>query len=399
MPINLESISLSYTKLNKNIPDRTFWLAAFVLASMGVANFVLLSVTHYQVHTDPNYISFCALSSSINCDTVSQSPYSVVAGLPVSVWGIICNLAFLALLCQCYRPTEGRRNVWSLLFLAAAGLAAGSLYFAFVSNFIVNSFCIFCIIGYGINFGLLFTSWIARRRLNLYPLTSSLSACWEYFKKFRKIPATIGSVFFLTVLLTPALFPKYWQGQDTIRSAGVPRGVTEEGDPWIGAERPTIEIIEYADYQCLQCRKMHFHLRRMIENNPDKLRLVHRQYPLDHTVNPVVTDPFHIGSGALALVAIYASLNGKFWEMNDALYDLAATTDRMDISAAASKVGLDNRHLLSELMQPEITHKLAKDIQHGIKLGIHGTPAYQINGQVFFGTIPSKIFEPLNGNR
>lgn len=43
---------------------------------------------HVFVHTDPSYHSVCAMSDGVNCETVAVSPYSVFAGLPVSVWGI-----------------------------------------------------------------------------------------------------------------------------------------------------------------------------------------------------------------------------------------------------------------------------------------------------------------------
>ena len=41
-----------------------------------IAGFLLsiyLAVSHYRVHTDVGFQSFCALSKAFNCDTVSQS--------------------------------------------------------------------------------------------------------------------------------------------------------------------------------------------------------------------------------------------------------------------------------------------------------------------------------------
>ena len=56
---------------------------------------VYLTYLHYKTYTDFAYSSFCALSKTINCDTVAQSPWSVAAGLPVSVWGIFGYLLLL----------------------------------------------------------------------------------------------------------------------------------------------------------------------------------------------------------------------------------------------------------------------------------------------------------------
>jgi len=63
-----------------------FWTIA-ALAVAGVLDSIYLSISHYRIYTDIAYESFCAISRSINCDTVSQSSYSIFLGIPVPVWG------------------------------------------------------------------------------------------------------------------------------------------------------------------------------------------------------------------------------------------------------------------------------------------------------------------------
>jgi protein-disulfide isomerase len=138
---------------------------------------------------------------------------------------------------------------------------------------------------------------------------------------------------------------------------------------------------------------MHFHLRRLIENNPGKLRLIHRHFPMDHKVNPLVSEPYHVGSGALALLAVYASSMNKFWELNDLLYEIAAANQTVDIRSIASRAGLDRRGLFDEITTPDHVQKLERNIKSGLKLGINGTPAFFVNGQLFHGTIPAETIE------
>nr|CBX30216.1 hypothetical protein N47_D30250 [uncultured Desulfobacterium sp.] len=64
-----------------------FGTIAFLLFA-GLADSIYLSVHHYLVYTDIGYESFCAISKAINCDTVSQSPYSIFLGVPVAIWGV-----------------------------------------------------------------------------------------------------------------------------------------------------------------------------------------------------------------------------------------------------------------------------------------------------------------------
>jgi len=61
----------------------------------GVLDSIYLSISHYRVYTDIAYESFCAISKSINCDTVSHSPYSVFIGVLVPDRGIIKYTLFI----------------------------------------------------------------------------------------------------------------------------------------------------------------------------------------------------------------------------------------------------------------------------------------------------------------
>jgi uncharacterized membrane protein/protein-disulfide isomerase len=390
----MEAYVAKYTDKNpKKISYALYWSSAFLIVLLGIINFSILSLTHYRVHTDPNYVSFCAISNFINCDSVAESPHSMVFGVPISVWGIIGYLYILALLLYCRRSDSPNTGIWSVIFLVAVAFTSCSLYLAYLSLFYIKSFCILCIVAYGTSFWLLFIAWLVRKRLRINSLYVDIKRSLFDYVHSRKFMLAISTSFFILVFLTPLVYPKYWQHNGVRKDIAVHRGVTDDGDPYLGAVRPVLEIIEYGDYQCAQCRRMHFHLRQLVEMYSDKIRLIHRHFPMDHTVNPVVREPFHIGSGALALLAIYAAQHDKFWEMNDALYEVAGAGSSIDISSLSSSVGLDNWQLVSKLREPSLAAKLFKDIQSGLSLGINGTPAYYVNGQLFLGNIPSKIFQ------
>ena len=136
---------------------------------------------------------------------------------------------------------------------------------------------------------------------------------------------------------------------------------------------------------------MHFHLRQLITKHPEKIRLVHRHFPMDHKVNPIVKEAFHVGSGAMALIAIYAVSEGKFWEMNDALFEIAGQKRAFNTRELAEKVGLDVAGLSRVIRDPKIQLKLKRDIIEGLKLGITATPTFVIDGKVFLGQLPPKI--------
>jgi uncharacterized membrane protein/protein-disulfide isomerase len=313
-----------------------FWTVA-MLAVAGLIDSIYLAVSHYRVYTDIAYSSFCAISQSINCDTISQSPYSILFQVPVPVWGIIGYTFFLLFLPLARTKAAGQKRIWSLLFLISLIFSITSIILALISTFEIHSFCILCIVSYGVNFMLLFFTWLIRTR-----------------------------------------FDVYWSFEPASLSAYIPHGITADGHPWVGAENPQLEIVEFTDYQCFQCNKMHFFLRQVMVKHPGKIKLIHRHFPMDHEVNPIVKKPIHWGSGKLAMLTIYAASQNKFWQLSDILFSIARVQPEINISELAQATGLDSEGLSRAMADPKIQSLLKKDIIDGLKLGVTGTPSFVI---------------------
>jgi len=367
-----------------------YWTVAF-LAFFGFSDSIYLSISHYRVYTDIAYESFCAISKSINCDTVSQSPYSIFIGIPVPIWGIIGYSFFLLFLPFARSKDAQKERIWPILLFIALAFSIYSVILAYISTFYIHSYCMMCIVSFGINFLLLYYTWLVRRRFSkigiIKGLMLDIGFLWD--KKKKTIPIFLSTLCVIIFLLIS--FPSYWKFSSPVLSKSIPSGITDDGYPWIGAENPELEITEFTDYQCFQCKKMHFFLRKLVEKNYDKIRLIHRHFPMDHKYNPMVKEPFHVGSGAMALFAEYAQTQGKFWEMNDVLFAIVGSTNVLNIRKLAEKIGLDYRALSYSINNKIIRYKVKHDIAIGMKLGINGTPGYVIDGKVYLGQIPPEI--------
>jgi protein-disulfide isomerase len=114
---------------------------------------------------------------------------------------------------------------------------------------------------------------------------------------------------------------------------------------------------------------------------------------MDHEVNYIVKEPFHIGSGKMALIAIYALSKGKFWEMNDLLFEIGGRQRQIDLNRVAEKTGLETADLILALKAPVIRNKLSRDVWQGMKLRILGTPSFVINGKIYAGNIPADVLQ------
>ena len=367
-----------------------FWTAVFLTAA-GLVVSGYLSVSHYRVYTDAAYESFCAISRSINCDSVSQSPYSIFLGMPVPAWGVIGYTFFLILLGFARNPQAKQIRIWSLLCCLALGFSLYSLALAIISTWWIQSFCILCIVTYGINFLLLYFTWLIRKRFDRDSFARALQEDVRFLADRRRKVAAAVVPFLVLASLTWWFFPVYWYFDPPAIQTDLPHGVTEEGHPYIGSENADLVITEFADYLCFQCNKMHYYLRNLMARYPGKLKLVHRHFPMDPRVNPLLEHDVHEGAGALAVFALYAASQGKFWQMNDHLFATARTAGSIDINVLARTVGLDPAGLRNSLQDPVLRKKLQSDLAAGFQLGVSGTPTFAVNGRLFEGHLPPEI--------
>ena len=383
-----------------NSPDKTrtlpfgaYYYPTVLLAIIGLADSIYLSISHYRVYTDIGYKSFCALTRAINCDTVSQSPYSIFLDLPVPLWGGIGYAFLLVCLLGAGSRDAAKSRLWALIFWISLAFSAYSVVLALISTYLIGSYCIMCIALYAVNLALLFYSWIIRRRFSAPGIIADTREDIRYLRQKAGASVAVAVVFSITIIGAWISLPAYWEFQPPQLSDHIAQGMTPSGHPWIGATRPVLEIVEYADYQCFQCRKMHFFLRQLVADNPDNIRIVHRNYPMDHRFNPIVKEPFHNGSGKMALLANYAAKQGKFWQMNDVLYRMAGSKKNIHVDAVAAELDLDRRALAGALKSRRLRYQLQKDIFSGNKLGISGTPAYVIDGKLYLGQIPAEVLQ------
>ena len=388
----LFSRKMKNSKSINPLPFVYYYVPVVFLTIAGLIDSIYLSVSHFRVYTDIGYKSFCAVSRSFNCDTVSQSPYSIFLDIPVPVWGTIGYLFFLFVLIAAKRTDNPRKHFWGFLFLIALVFSVISLFLAYISIFLIRSYCIMCMVSFAVNFLLLFFTWLICKRFGPQGLFAWAKNDLNYFIA-RKNLVLFMLLAFSGMVTTGFMIPDYWEMDAQHTSVELKKGMTEDGHPWVGAEDPELTITEFTDYRCFQCKKMHYYLRALVRENEDRIRLVHKHFPMDHKFNPLVKKPYHVGSGTLALFSIYAQDQGKFWEANDIFFKLKKSINVINIKTIAEKLDLGPKALAYARYDRSIRYRLQKDIEKGLELGFTGTPSYVINDEIFQGHIPSRILK------
>ncbi len=340
-------------------------IAVLILVFLGLADTTYLAYSHYQNFTNITFSSFCALSKAINCDTVSQSPWSILLGIPLAYWGLFSYSLFLVIFLATLSNSKDSESLWYLLFVLGLTYAMSTVYFGYISAMKIKAYCILCLASYFISFALLFYSWVILHRFCKDSFWTGLKKGAHHLSKSWMLKGGIIALM-LIILSLKTCIPPYWQYTFPSSSTEISNGFTEEGNPWIGSKDPEITIHEYTDYQCFQCSKMHLFLRRLISEHPGKVKLIHHNYPMDHEFNNIlVPQPFHIGSGKMSMIGIYAAGRNKFWEMNDALYTIGREKQPFNTRTLGMVTGFSPGELAAATGNPQIKEMLLRDILEG----------------------------------
>jgi uncharacterized membrane protein/predicted DsbA family dithiol-disulfide isomerase len=382
-------------------PKVSSWLApvVVVLCALGVAVSAELARIHVFVHTDPSYHSVCAMSEGVNCETVALSPHAVFLGLPVAVWGVLGYLVMGALGLSGIGKRFHPAWPWGLLLALASFSVLTSAILAFISATQIASLCLFCLFSYAINAALLGLALVAARQSRV-PTIGRLLLDGKALLRHPRF--AVGST--LTALLIPLglelFLPRYWQAPGWNDLPRLPSGIDEHGHHWIGADRPRLTIVEFSDYECPHCRRAHKEARLLAAKHPREVRLVHRHLPLDHACHPGLHGPFHAHACRFAEAAECAGQQGRFWEMNDALF---STQDKvkaknLDPTELAVRIGLARARFKQCMDGHATASRIADDVQESMARQLRGTPSFIIADQVLPGWVSaSDLARRLHG--
>ena len=130
-----------------------------------------------------------------------------------------------------------------------------------------------------------------------------------------------------------------------------------------------LSVIEYSDFQCPFCAQYASWLGSLREKYGDRVKFVFRNYPLAN----------HQYATIAAKAAYAASLQGKFWEMHDLLFEnqkeWAASDDpRPYLDAYAESLGLDLDKFHADADAQSTTDFITKQAAEGKKGGVSHTP-------------------------
>ena len=134
-------------------------------------------------------------------------------------------------------------------------------------------------------------------------------------------------------------------------------------------------IVEFFDTRCPYCRKMEPTMAELLAHDHG-VRLVYKDLP-------ILGPPSVLGSKAL----LAAQKQGGYEKLRAAIMSAPPQTTKAMIKDAAAKLGLDWPRLEHDMDDPAIAARLDGNVKLARSIGVDGTPALLIGGDLLPGAM------------
>lgn len=366
------------------------------IALIGIVTTIKLAIIYYNANFNPYALSsFCSVNDFIDCDGIAKTTEAQFLGIPLAYWGLFFYaFVFLMLFApklknyKLFKFMEVFKN--PLDYLASLGLFAFlvSMILLCLSLFEIKKLCVLCAFTYILN---LLIGCIATDFKNGGFVHSIKQSIIDFIDavKIKKYLITFIAVMavaagFLTYTRISFVFAPQVKRQLEFRefTQAKHNKYAVEGNI-LGDKDAKITVYVYSDYQCPICPAQNIMMHKLAKEVKN-IQIIHKNLPLDTDCNPYLQAPFHQGSCIDARYAIAAKKQGKFWEMNNILFEKKPQTEDA-ILELVKDMGFDLEKLQEDANSFDTANKIKEEIKSAYSQGINGTPATIINGEVNVG--------------
>jgi protein-disulfide isomerase/uncharacterized membrane protein len=387
-----------------------WWLITNAVAALAGLLLALYSRWHHRLFMEQGVTDFsCNISAAVSCDAIAASSYSELWGIPLAEWGCAYFAALLVVVLLLGVTRAGSKvqlvaySMLVVLGLVVSGILAG------ISIWIIKVFCPVC---WGLYAIIVLIVGLAIKKHRI------LRGAWA----MEKTGKGLGGVFFgfLEILVIFALVlggchltkkqgsttppeapktknetpaPSHEPSLSEVQLAAAKEEIPLATTPYMGSgedfrvgndaeAKVTIQV--FSDFQCPACARVHEQLHALKDEFGDKLRVVFRNYPLDHSCNPAITRPMHQSACKVAALARCAGQKNKFWEFADRVFKQQGELEAK-AETWAQELGLSPEEVAACVASESIKAKIKDDILLGNRLEVDATPTLFLNNRKFFG--------------
>lgn len=395
----------------------TFNLLRLVLLGLAIAN-IVLSALLTKIHLTKGHsrILDFTCGGTFDCSSVLKSHYGYVHILPPQPVPIAAvGLGYYTLLAVWLASVGPLPGSWHQAWLIPAllGIAgvAGSAWFLYVMAFRLHAWCSLCLVTHAINLPLV--AGIVILWFHHADVIGAATSPW----KTPLVALSLGSAAALTEIyyiqarriagMLDVTADKLIHVQiDRFVAAKPARIPLDENDPILcGPPLTTTHVpgprrriavhtaVIFSDFTCSNCAQMHEVICRLSEQLHKRLRIVHKDFPLNRACNPARRDS-HAGDDAHACDAAAAAEAARrmgglaaFQKMSEMLFTQQHLLVKNPYGLFAQQIGLDADEFIKRTEDCMVRQQVHDDAVLGASLGVHATPTVFLDGKL----LPSPV--------
>ena len=159
--------------------------------------------------------------------------------------------------------------------------------------------------------------------------------------------------------------------------------IPEVGILAIGPEDAENTVIEFMDYFCGYCKKIHSELISVVEKRDDT-KVVFLQHPI-----------LSESSNLIAKMVVAANLQGKGWDLHHGLFTVKGSLTQQKLDQIIIDTQINKTKLMIDMGKDEIDNTVQLSSFLAMGSGARGTPALFINEEFVGGYLPLEKLESM----
>jgi len=143
----------------------------------------------------------------------------------------------------------------------------------------------------------------------------------------------------------------------------------------LGSDDAKVYLVEFMDPACETCASFAPFVKKIMDSNPGKIKLVLRYAP------------FHEGADNFVKILEAAGMQGKYWETLEVMFksqNIWASHGNWQpekLWEVLPRAGLDIEKIKKDMHDPAIAKIIAQDLADAKTLNVQKTPGYFVNGK------------------
>ena len=159
--------------------------------------------------------------------------------------------------------------------------------------------------------------------------------------------------------------------------------IPDAGKIQVGPDNAKNTIIEFFDYFCGYCKKIHLELIELVESRDD-VRVIFLQHP-------ILNESSHV----IAKIAIAANMQGKGYDFHDTIFTLKGSITKKKLEESIEKSDINEVQLKIDMDKDEVKKIIKISSFLAMASGARGTPAIFINDKFYGGYIAQDRIKAL----